>query len=594
LGRLVYAVAATAALCVEVAAAPACAAEAKAAVEGTLDPALRAAIVAEIGETDRPADNRFEARRRANEAAEAAIAVLRSEGYYEYLVEPELGEDDSPRPTVRINPGPRFTIVDPQIEWVGSAPSEAAQAAARRSLRLRPGEPGRAADVVAAEGRVVAAVQQKGYADAAAEPREVVVDHADHSVRPSFRIAAGPLVRLDGINLTSTGRTSRRWVESLAPWKPGEVYTPDLIGELERRLLDPGAFDSVTVGLAPADKTSPDGLRPVVVSLSERKRRSIELGASYATEEGFGLDLRWTRYNLLGRADTLAVLGRISNVDSRAGVTLTLPGWRRPAETLTLGAQFYNADTPAYNQRGFQVRADAQRRFTKTSYFTYGASVDLSRTDEVTPGTLQPLGRDIATFALLSEIYLDHSDDPLDPRRGFRIGGRLQPTFLVGQGTLPYLRAEVQGSTYLPLDRRARTVIATRVKLGSIFNGSVDDIPAPQRFYAGGGGSVRGFAYQAVGPRLSDNTPQGGLSLIETSFELRHRLTPKWEVVGFVDAGAIGTKQFSNYGDMSVGAGLGVRYNLSFGPVRVDIATPLTNRRDGAPLQLYVSLGQSF
>ena len=119
-------------------------------------------------------------------------------------------------------------------------------------------------------------------------------------------------------------------------------------------------------------------------------------------------------------------------------------------------------------------------------------------------------------------------------------------------------------------------------------------MPGPQRYYAGGGGSVRGFGYQDVGPRLSDGTPQGGLTLIETSLEVRRDITAKWGVVAFVDAGTVGGKQIPDFKDLSIGAGLGVRYNLNFGPIRVDVGTPITHRRGSALYQIYVSIGQSF
>jgi translocation and assembly module TamA len=594
LGRLVYAVAATVALGVQAVAAPASAAQPRAVLEGALDPELRSEIIAAIGETDRPIQNRFEARRRATAAAEAAIAVLRSEGYYAYVVEPDVGEGDTPRPVVRITPGPRFVIASPAIAWAGTAPDLAAAQAAGSALGPLAGRPGRAAEVVSAEGRAVAAVQKHGYADASAQPREVVVDHADHTVRPTYHLATGQLVRLDGLELVTKGRTDAHWLQGLAPWKAGQPYDPEAVAELERRLLDAGVYDSVTVALAPADKATPDGLRPVVVSLAERKRRTIELGASYGTTEGLGLDARWTRYNLLGRADTLALLGRLSNIDSRVGVTLTLPHWRKPAQTLTSNAAVYKIHTDAYDETGVGVRSDLQRRFGKTSYLTFGASADFSRTEAIRIGSLTPLGRDIFAVGTLADLALDRSDDPLDPRRGWRVSARAEPTVLFGQGVLPYVKVQAQGSYYLPIGAQARTVLAARVHLGSILNATTPDIPASRRFYAGGGGSVRGFSYQAVGPRLADNTPQGGVSLLETSVEIRHELTRKWGVVAFVDTGSVGVDKFPGPGNLSVGAGVGVRYNLGFGPIRVDVATPLNPRQGDPPVQIYVSIGQSF
>jgi translocation and assembly module TamA len=601
LARLVYAVTAGAALCFQGLCAPAFAAEPKAQIDGELPADLRAEVSRAVGQTDRPIENRFEARRRAREAAEDAATVLRSEGYYAYDIEPDVGEGDAPRPLVKIAPGPRFALGKAQIDWIGPPPDPATAQAAQDAMALVPGQPGRAAAVVAAEGRVVATVQKRGYADAAAKAREVVVDHADKTVNADYRIAAGPIVHLDSIQLVTNGRTHPEWLQHLAPWRHGDAYDPEDVAELERRLLDTSVYESVTVALAPASDVTPDGLRPVVVSVAERQKRTLELGASYDTTDGPGLDAKWTRYNMLGRADTFSVLGRVSKIDSRVQVDLSLPHWDVPQQTLAARAAVYSTMTPAYDQRGVMVSVDLTRRWGRNAtfgltgtYFTWGASLDLSRTSEVRIGSLTSLGRDIVTVAGLADMALDRSDDPLDPTRGWRVSGRVEPTLLTGEGVLPYLKLQGQVSGYLPFDLKGDTVLAGRAHLGSIINGSVADIPAPQRFYAGGGGSVRGFGFQEVGPRLADNTPQGGLSLMEASVELRHRLNQRWGLVAFLDAGTIGGEQFPTFHDLSVGAGVGVRYNLGFGPIRVDLATPLTSRRGQAPFQAYVSIGQSF
>lgn len=589
---MVFALVASATVFAQGAVAPACAAP-RAEVQGDLDPDLRQAIVTAIGESDRPIQNRFAARRRAQEAGEDAIAVLRSEGYYAYGVEAEVGEGDQPSPRVSIKPGPRFSIADPSVAWVGAPPAEDVRQAGEAAIDLTVGAPGRAADVVAAEGRIVAAVQKRGHADAAAEPREVIVDHADHTVRPTFRISAGDLVRLDGIQLITRGRTNPHWLDRLAAWKPGEVYDPENVAELERRLLDTGVYDSVTVALAPSEKATA-GLRPVIVSLADRERRTLELGASYSTNAGLGLDGRWTRYNTLGRADTLSTVGRLSSLDSKVGVELQLPHWRRPQQTLKVSGAAYRRQTDAYDETGVGVAADVQRRFHKTSYLTLGTTLDFSRTEELQTQTLTPLGRDLVVGAVLGVLSLDRSDDPLNPRRGWRLEGRAEPTVLAGEGMRTYLKLQTQGSIYFPFGDQARTVIAGRLKLGSMIAGTIPDVPASRRFYAGGGGSVRGYSYQAVGPRLADNTPQGGVSLLETSIELRQQVSHRWSVVGFVDAGAVGTNEFPTGKDLSAGAGLGVRYDMGFGPIRADVAVPLDKRKGDSAFQIYLSIGQSF
>jgi translocation and assembly module TamA len=105
---------------------------------------------------------------------------------------------------------------------------------------------------------------------------------------------------------------------------------------------------------------------------------------------------------------------------------------------------------------------------------------------------------------------------------------------------------------------------------------------------------VRGFIYQGVGPRLADNTPIGGDSLFEASAEVRQQVSGPWGVVAFVDAGSLSPTAVPDFRSLSVGAGVGVRYNLGFGPLRLDIAAPVTHRAGDPWVQLYLSIGQSF
>jgi translocation and assembly module TamA len=576
------------------AAATAQAEEPKAGVAGVADETLRERIIQAIGEAEGPPATRFEARRRANAAGDDAVAVLRSEGYYAYEVAPDIAEGEPPQPLVRVTTGPRFTFADAHIEWVGDAPDESAQGAAKAVIGLPDGSPGRAAEVLAAEGRVVAILQDRGYADVRADPREVIVDHADHSVRPAFRIASGALVRLDGIDMAIQGRTNPEWLARLTPWKPGDTYQPALVAELERRLRDTGVYDTVTVALQGGDKATPDGLRPVLVSLADRAPRTVELGAGYSTSEGVGIDGRLIRYNRLRRADTLTLSARLAEIERRLDAEVSLPHWRGAQRTLKYGGGLFQAETDAYDETGAAVRADLTRRYGRTSYVTVGASFDLSRTKENTVRNPAGLERDLATLTTLGAFAWDASDNALDPKRGWRLEARGEPTLTLGDSQLAYLRTVAQGTFYLPVDRRADTVFAFRLRGGTILGGTVSEVPAARRFYAGGGGSVRGYGYQAIGPRLSNNTPQGGVSLMETSIELRRKVTEHWGGVAFIDVGAVSPYSTPSAGDFSAGVGVGVRYDLGFGPIRADIAMPLDKRKGDPPFQIYISIGQAF
>lgn len=570
-------------------------AEPRARIEGVTDEDLRERLEVAIGEVEGDPGSRFEARRRANDAAERAAALLRSEGYYGFRIEPDIagGEGQPSEALIRISPGPQFTYQEPAVAFSGEAPGPAAAAAAQSALDLEVGQPGRAAPIVAAEGRAVAALTQEGYADARAEPREVVVDHADSSVRPTFRIAAGDLVRLNGLDFERIGRTNPDWLRSLAPWTSGEVYDPDDVAELERRLLDTGVYDSVTVSLAPQSRPT-DGLRPVIVALSDRPRRSLEALASVSTSEGVGIEGRRTNYNRFGRADTRTNLLRLGTLDSRAETILSLPHFRRPQRTLTVAAAAFATQTEAFDETGLNFRADITQRFGRTTFFTYGASVDLSQTAE--------FGQERNFLALtgLGAFNLDRSSDPLDPRSGYRIEGRVEPTALTGDSSLAFLRTVAQGSIYLPFGEEQQTVVASRVRLGLIAGGQIPDVPASRRFYSGGGGSVRGYEFQAVGPRAPDGKPFGGLSLAEASLELRRsgllgeRFGGRLGGVAFIDAGSVGLEETPGFDELKAAVGVGVRYDLGFGPIRADIAVPLDKNEGDAAFQIYLSIGQAF
>ena len=574
------------------------AAEPKAEIRGEIDADLRRRLEQAVGQAEAVPANRFEARRRARAAVESAQALLRSEGYYQPTLEDDVEGEETPVAVVTITPGRRFELSETKVNWAAPVPDAVSQTVATADIGLKPGEPGRAADILDAEGRIVANLTREGYADAKADPRRVVVDHATFTVQPNFNIASGALVRLDGVRLRTRGPTNPDWVVSLAPWKAGDRYDPEDVAELERRLLDTGVYEGVSVSLSPQDQITADGLRPVLVGLSDRPRRLLEAGATYSTAEGIGVDVFQTRYNRFGRAATVKYGGRFASIDSRLGGEASFPHWRRPGRTLKLSSYLVNEQTDAYDRSALTVNADLSQRIGKTSFFTYGLGIDAGRYTEnrFDPVTQAPINfdRDLAILTARGSAFMDRSNDPLNPTTGYRLYVSAQPTAVTGEDTVLFLRTEAQATGYIPLQDGARTVLAGRARLGSIVGGEELTVPSDRLFYSGGGGSVRGYSYQSINPRLPDNTPRGGLSLFETSLEVRRDIGQKFQAVAFIDAGAIGFQETPNFNNLRYGAGVGVRYKLPFGPVRADIAIPLDKREGDAEFQLYISIGQAF
>ena len=575
----------------------AAAAEPKATVQGEMDGTLRRELQRAIGVVRTKPASRSDARRRAREAGETAITVLRSEGYYDYTVEPDVSEADPPAPVVRVTLGPRSLIAAPSILWDGDPPDAATLAAATKALSLQTGAPGRAADVLAAEGRIDAVLDKRGYADAAVDPRRVLVDHESHTVEPTLHFAAHALVHLDGVRLVTKGHTRKWWVLRLAPWKAEEVYDPAKVAKLEQRLRDTGVYSSITVALA-APEEAVGGLRPVVVSLADRPKHTLELGGGYSTAEGAGVDAKWITYNQLGFADTVSITGRLAQIQQKLDAELALPDWGQADQILKVGGDAFGDVTTAYNDDGLGLRASVERHYTKTTYISVGGAIDNVDTREKTsinPNGV-PVGQELKLliFSTMAGFALDRSNDPLNPTRGWRVQAEADPTYVTGNRTLPYLKLQGQASGYWSLNTDSTTVIAARIKLGSIVGGDIPLVPADRRFFSGGGGSVRGFGYQGVGPKLADGTPVGGDSLFEASFEVRQRITGPWGIAAFVDAGSLSPSLVPNFQQVQAGAGVGLRYNLGFAPLRIDVATPITRAKGEAPVEFYISIGQAF
>ena len=556
---------------------------------------LKAKIDAAVISNRSPAQNRMEAKRHGQDAADLVEATLRSEGRYASVIGSDLTDGPVPEAFLTVDPGPSFGFADPKVEWVGPLPQLGAKLAGEASMGLQIGAPGRASEVLDAEGRVIAAVEKRGYADVRALPRQVIVDHADHSLRPTYRIEAGQLVRLDGAKISTSGPTHVDWAASLIPWKPGDVYSPTKLADFEQRLVDTGVFDSITVTLAPISEGQ--GRRPVLVSLTDRPWRSLEASGSYATSEGLGVEGKVNWFNRTGRGDTRTLKIQGSRLKSGLDFEFSFPHWHRPRQTLKYGAGITQQFTDAYDETSAGVRFDLTRARDRSSYTTVGAALDATRTVGKSAVALTTVSDSVsgATLSLLGAVYLDQSDDLLNPRRGWRLEVRSEPILSVSGGSgQGFLKSQAQGSIYLPLSEQARTVMAGRLHVGSIVGVTVDNVPVARRFYAGGGGSVRGYSYQGVGPRLSDNTPKGGTTVWDGSLEVRQRVKGLWSVVAFADAGSTSDGIAPDFRSVSAGAGLGVRYDLGFGPVRFDLAVPLSSRAGDPAYQIYLSIGQSF
>jgi len=353
-------------------------------------------------------------------------------------------------------------------------------------------------------------------------------------------------------------------------------------------------FESVSVRTG--DQLDADGRVPVEISVKERKHRYFGVGATYSNADGAGIEGYWGHRNLFGRGEKLRIEGEVSRLGETGDLTRlnynTAILFEKPAfygirNTFTANLRGVQEFTNAFERRslrgGFGIRHEIDERQT------LAVALDMDWSSIVESGdTTEHL-----IVSLPMEYNFDGSDDRLDPTEGYRFSTVLEPATDLASGN-SFVKGRLTATGYYTPTDTGFVTLAARASIGSIAGASLEDIPADRRFYAGGGGSVRGYAYQTVGPRNSSGDPTGGLSVVEGSIEARIKVTEQLGVVPFFDTGNVGQSSTPDFSDMRAGAGIGIRYITPFGPLRLDVGVPLDRRKGEDSWAVYAGIGQAY
>ncbi len=549
-----------------------------AAIEGIADPELARTLEAAVGEraeADNPADGPL---RQARTAADRARRLLRSEGYYRAQVDPRIGGDS--HAVIHVTPGPRIRIAT--IDAV-TAPDASAVAVALSAITLQVDAPLRAADVIASENSGLSALQGAGWPSAETGERRITVDHVTDTAAVRFVYDTGPFSIYGPFQLDNEGWRPG-FIAAISPLQRGTTASRAEILEYQRRLDALSSVRTSQVMLGDVDPAT--GERPIHVALTAGPRHSIEASLSFATSEGAGANLDWKRRNLFLGDETVTVQASVATLQQGLGATLTLPHWRRYQQTLLFSAGLQSQQTDAFDQTELLLRAGVIRRAGSRREYSAGTRLDISQVTDITGP------RDAHTLALDLSAAYDTRDNPLDPVEGLRARLQVSPAATFGDVETRHVRVEARASSYYRLTDDL--VAAARVRLGTTIGTNAAQLPADLRFYAGGGGSVRGFAFQSLSPLGSDGAPFGGLAVTETSLELRWRSQGRWGAVAFLDSGTASSQSAPGFSDLRSAVGIGARYYFDFAPVRFDVATPLDRQPGDAAVHIYFSLGQAF
>ncbi|MCP5476416.1 MAG: outer membrane protein assembly factor [Rhodanobacteraceae bacterium] len=425
----------------------------------------------------------------------------------------------------------------------------------------------------ASKARIEDALAERGYLDAEILRKRVAVRLADHSAQVELKFASGPRFAF-GPTSYQGSQLPDEVLSGYLPYEQGKPYRLDKLIELQQRLLDSDYFSEVEVT---ADKPNAVGETvPIVVRVSPAKRSVYTGGVSFGTDSGVGLlggmTRRWVNQSGHKFSSRAELSQRLNSVSGQYLIPLRAAD--RESIGINLGYRDEETDTSTQKVTTLQI---SKIRENDEGLFAYGLAAQLGDfvAGEI-PGSSTLFYPEVRWTRRLA-------DDFLSPRQGWSLSleARGAPA---GLGDAAFAQVRAEAKLLRPQGERNRWF--ARLALGALWTDDFEQMPPELRFYAGGDRSLRGFAYQTLGPPNALGNVGGGRYLAVGSFEYEKHLFGDFGLAGFVDAG-----NAFNAGDfeLAAGVGVGLRWRSPVGLVRVDLAHPVAG--DGSGIRLHLTIG---
>ena len=598
--------------------------------DGALKSAARDASSLYSLRKDAPADGEALARRAESDFA-PVIDALWGAGYYNAAVTIAIdratlaiGSSDiaafsraaeayrsrAPAPVViKVDPGPLFKLRSVRVlDALGVEFPEAELP--QRIVGLKSGDPAAASEIRAAETRVIDYFRKQGRPLAKIQSVAPVVDHAKGVMDVVITAAPGPIAPFGEATIHGPQTFDPAIVRSFLYIHPGDPYSPAAVADARNSIREIPAVGGVRI----TEGTALDayGRLPYQIDVEDRLPYAVGASMKYSTTNGPEGQVYWEDRNVFGGAERLRLQADVfyappwyiasqslthfssDDIGGRISASFLKPALWGTTNDLLIDALAERLSTSGAGFVGYQAEdADvtASLRHRLNQNFWVQAGLEAQNGDAT-----DALGKVKYTLVGVPvSANFDTTDSKLDPTRGVRLNVAATGfgTFL--GSSLDLVQAKARASAYYSLDADSRYVLAGRVAAGAMGGPELDQIPANWRFYAGGGGSVRGYAYNELGPTVFWGAVVGGRSVFEASAEMRVKVTDTIGVVPFFDIGNAFSSNFPDFNEpLFAAAGLGLRYYTSVGPIRLDVAFPLERHAGAGPVAVYVSIGQSF
>lgn len=534
---------------------------------------------------------------RMREDQQLLADIMSGQGFFDATVNGrvELPATEGEELTVvlQVSPGPRYDFGSIMFEADPVVPEDLITSNFVPDI----GEPIVAERVLAAEANLAVVLPQEGYPFVEIGQRDILLDPETATGDYTLPVEVGPRSSYGDIVTTGDTVFDAEHIAVLSRFEKGGLYDSRMVDDLRQALVATGLFSVVAVEPTRSGEVGPDGTQYATINVIQEAGppRTLAGSAGYGTGQGFRLEGSWTHRNLFPPEGALIASAVAGTQEQGATLTFRRSNAGRRDRAVELDLSALHSDFDAYEaftgRLAGRISYDSTPIWQKRLTYSYGFEILGTNEKDFNFATGTRDRRTYYVAALPGQVTFDTTDDLLDPTEGFRLSARLSPEASLGSGTQFYGRGLLEGSAYYPLDDGL--VLAGRVRVGSIAGADRELIAPSRRYYAGGGGSVRGFGYQELGPKDIENRPIGGRSLVEGAAEIRYRFGD-YGVVGFVDAGQVYTSSTPGFDNLRYGVGLGGRFYTNFGPVRLDIATPINRQPGESRVSVYVSIGQAF
>ena len=522
----------------------------------------------------------------------------------------EAYRNRAPAPVIiKVDPGPLFKLRSVRVvNALGVEFSEAELP--QRTVGLKPGDPAVASEIRAAETRIINYFRKEGRPLAKIQSIAPVVDHAQNVMDVTVTAAPGPIAPFGEATINGPQTFDPAIVRSFLYIYPGDPYSPAAVADARNSIREIPAVGGVRITEGTA--LDPYGRLPYRIDVEDRLPYAIGASVKYSTTNGPEGQVYWEDRNVFGGAERLRLQASVfyappwfiasqslrnfspDDIGGRISASFLKPALWGTTNDLLIDALAEKISTSGAGFVGYQaedtdVTASLRHRFNQNFWVQAGLEAQKGDATDAL-GTVN-----YTLVGVPVSANFDTTDSKLDPTRGVRVN-----VSAVGFGTflgssLDLVQAKAGASAYYSIDADSRYVLAGRVAAGAMGGPQLDEIPANWRFYAGGGGSVRGYAYNELGPTVFWGAVVGGKSLFDASAELRVKVTDTIGVVPFFDIGNAFASNFPNFDQhLFTAVGLGLRYYTSVGPIRLDVAFPLERHAGTGPVAVYVSIGQSF